>query len=318
MLVKKNIALKKIGGKGLISAGLEFSVSGLTLTARTDDCLAGILCDGGAEFSPLSSGAANFKLRPENTFCIGLFEGGTLDYFFNGGVAGGQEKIVKALYASGYTYNQNVKNMYDDEAIAVDNYYTAQPLINPTFTEKMREKGHLLKSEHIFANQNSTVYPQCVDCENEENNNEKYKNNDEDDRAAAPQNNGTKAPPCADKLCQDDGCGSRHTSGGGEPVYYSKIKEELESLFYRYERVPELEQAVDGSVFVRIPYDGQRFYVAGKTTVNGRAECVVFGVPANGGEMPPEFKGKAFKVPCGASAYFLIYQYADSGEIVFP
>lgn len=98
--------------------------------------------------------------------------------------------------------------------------------------------------------------------------------------------------------------------------FYSRMRGEIEKLLSSHPRERALEQAVEGSRWVRITYGGKRYYVFGIISENGRPSYVCYGVPAMGTSCPESLKGMAGFIPAGSGGYWVMYQDAKTGASV--
>ena len=98
--------------------------------------------------------------------------------------------------------------------------------------------------------------------------------------------------------------------------FYSRMRGEIEKLLSSHPREQALEQAVEGSRWVRITYGGKRYYVFGIISENGRPSYVCYGVPAMGTSCPESLKGMAGFIPAGSGGYWVMYQDAKTGASV--
>lgn len=103
--------------------------------------------------------------------------------------------------------------------------------------------------------------------------------------------------------------------------YYYSVKERLDSLFENYEREESLCRVVRGGDFIKIPYDEGRYYFVGTIKEDSEIKYLCYGISGKYGTLP-EGMGKYCRFvpssPYSASeeGYFLLFQYADSGEMV--
>lgn len=103
---------------------------------------------------------------------------------------------------------------------------------------------------------------------------------------------------------------------GGD--FYSRMEGDIKRIFATYPRETALENAVEGSRFVRINYGDDKYYVFGVMTVEKKPRYICYGVPAQSAENPPpSLKGCASYIPVdgssGAQGYWMTYQDAATG-----
>lgn len=101
--------------------------------------------------------------------------------------------------------------------------------------------------------------------------------------------------------------------------FYDKNKQKLDEIFSTYEPFYTLNAVIPNSQFVQINYSEKDHYVVGLIRENGLVKYVCYGVPKRG-ENPPNSVEKYCKfVPTSIdfkSGYYLIFQSADSGELI--
>ncbi|MDE7163255.1 MAG: hypothetical protein K2O44_04145 [Clostridia bacterium] len=103
---------------------------------------------------------------------------------------------------------------------------------------------------------------------------------------------------------------------GGD--FYSRMEGDIKRIFSTYPKEPALEQAVEGSRFVRINYGDDKYYVFGVLTVEKKPRYICYGVPAQSADNPPpSLKGCASYIPVdgssGVQGYWMTYQDAATG-----
>ena len=103
---------------------------------------------------------------------------------------------------------------------------------------------------------------------------------------------------------------------GRKATYFERSSEALDRLLKNNERYAPIERLIPGSKFVKINYDGQRYYLVG---VIG-TDYICYGVPAAFSETPPvPLSGYARWLPSDASnprgeGFWMMYQDGVSGE----
>lgn len=100
--------------------------------------------------------------------------------------------------------------------------------------------------------------------------------------------------------------------------FYERVKDEVEGLLRVYPREEALEKTVENSKWVRITYDGDRFYVFGVIYGGQTPDYICYGVPTDQSEIPPEsMRGLASFIPLSPNerhrGYFVMYQDAATG-----
>lgn len=174
------------------------------------------------------------------------------------------------------------KQVYDDEAIAEENYYERQTFKNGCAIRQTAAQ-ELLPDE------------QKKRCENEEN-----------------------LRPCqGTQGClegQDDQAQDIQLSSGD---FYSRIKGDVEKIFATYPKVEQLEGVIEGSRFAKISYGNGGYYVFGVIYIGGNAAYICYGVPSLNAQTPPKsFKGFCSYVPCENGGFWMTYQDARTGVTV--
>ncbi len=118
--------------------------------------------------------------------------------------------------------------------------------------------------------------------------------------------------------------GNPQNNGKGEasPLvrggFYERVKDEVEGLLKVYPKEEALEKTVENSKWVRITYDGDKFYVFGVIYGGQSPEYICYGVPTEQSENPPEsMRGLASFIPVSPNerhrGYFIMYQDAQTG-----
>lgn len=141
----------------------------------------------------------------------------------------------------------------------------------------------------------------------------------------------SREPLCKNTQEEKSGCelyenekasGAFEESAGGlaRGGFYDRMKEETEKLFSSYPRCEELENAVEGSQWVKISYGEKNFYVFGVLKSAGIPRYLCYGLPSNDSSAPPEsMRGYASFLPVEADAwagFWIMYQDADTGASI--
>lgn len=194
--------------------------------------------------------------------------------------------------------NEEKKNssLYEDEAIAEVNYYE--------FAQTDEGGGTLRK-----------------DKKKEKNGIKTYE--DEENSGAFEEEQGGLSPECAaddfggggKKTAKNAGVADSPLARGG---FYDRVKNEVEGLLKVYPAEEALEKTVKNSKWVRITYDGDKFYVFGIIYGGQTPEYICYGVPTEQSETPPEsMRGLASFIPASPNerrrGYFIMYQDAATG-----
>ena len=101
--------------------------------------------------------------------------------------------------------------------------------------------------------------------------------------------------------------------------YYEKIKPELDKLFSEFPSESDLSETVPDSKWVKINYDGDKYYVVGVITDGKKPLYLCYGVAGRYGEKPDEIKEYCSFIPSSpfslkGDGYWVMYQDALSGE----
>lgn len=110
--------------------------------------------------------------------------------------------------------------------------------------------------------------------------------------------------------------GLAHGSG-----FYLRMKDEIEKVLSSYPEESALVKTVENSRWVRITYDGGKFYVFGVIYGGEKPQYICYGVPSGDSRRPPEsLAGLASFIPASPEAadtgYWVMYQDADTGASV--
>lgn len=111
-------------------------------------------------------------------------------------------------------------------------------------------------------------------------------------------------------------------SGDKNAPYYLTVKNELDGLFDKYPKETELEKAIDGSRFAKVYYADDKYYVVGVIKENDKEKYICYGVPSKYRQTPPkELAGYCCFVPLSifdlkGDGYFMMFQDAYTGKCV--
>ncbi|MBR2970825.1 MAG: hypothetical protein IKC48_03410 [Clostridia bacterium] len=110
-------------------------------------------------------------------------------------------------------------------------------------------------------------------------------------------------------------CASGHAPVGRRATYFERSRAQIERVIQGGERFAELERLIPGSRFVKVNYDGKRFYIVG---VIG-CDYICYGVPAAYSLQPPSpLTGYArwlpLPLPHGIDGFWMMYQDGITGE----
>lgn len=317
-MIKKTLVL--CGGmanrKKLKIAEITYDGKSCKLKVKGESGDAGIITTDGHDFNTLCDGECVLIADITKPFSVGVVCGDTVLFAKHG-----ENSPSKSDFLSAYKQTEeksDVNQPYNDYAIASENYYMNEGEISPTCHDTICDIGDFLDARHKDENQNSTTYPQCENVDMQDN---YERENDFFNKHNHPIDKESENK----KTEQNKGCDCQNENSvrGNEEknkTYYQRVKDSLTSLFFKFPRVDELEEAIPGSIFVKILYAGEKFYVTGLVEYSGKPEYIVFGIPcAKDGFIPDELKVSAYFVPTnGAEGYYLIYQSAIDGKVIKP
>ncbi|MBQ6922423.1 MAG: hypothetical protein IJQ66_04970 [Clostridia bacterium] len=109
---------------------------------------------------------------------------------------------------------------------------------------------------------------------------------------------------------------------GESGSYYEKVKDELSAIFTRFPAEEDLTRAYKGSVWAKIFYGENKYYVVGLIKEDGKEKYICYGVPSKYSESPPkELSGYCSFVPLSifdlkGDGYFMMFQDAATGKCV--
>ena len=99
---------------------------------------------------------------------------------------------------------------------------------------------------------------------------------------------------------------------GGD--FYSRMEGDIKKIFASYPKEAALEKAMEGSRFAKIAYGGDKYYVFGVLSVEGKPRYICYGVRAkNPAEPPQSLKDCASYVETETCGYWMTYQDAATG-----
>lgn len=184
-----------------------------------------------------------------------------------------------------------VDRLYDDEAVATENYYS--------FEKELNTKLDAIKE---WDNGRIRLENELSDCDCKEKTQE------------------SQADGCSIK----DETGSIGGKGGKQRPYFSTIKKDLDKIFSSYPEENALQSVITDSKFVKINYSENKHYVVGTVKQNGREKYICYGVPAAYSETPPiQLAGYCSFIPLSVfnlkgQGYWMMFQDAVTGKCVFP
>ena len=177
--------------------------------------------------------------------------------------------------------------LYDDEAIAEENYYE---LYNKENNEKLFEQTNLSNG-----------------CDKQE-----------------PQEKEIPTSPSRyeNSPCENT-CENCKIDNNFEPTFYLSVKEKIDALFEKYPPFTPLNQLINKGKWVKIPYGNNNFYVVGVVYENLIPQYLVYGVPGYKSQKPHGFERYSAFIPesiCQADerGFWCILQSAQTGEQLSP
>ena len=178
--------------------------------------------------------------------------------------------------------------VYDDEAVATENYYDISEEINEKITKIGAINDEILRFENI-----------ACDCGNEK----------ETEKEELP------------FTCFQNEKTTRIGSDGEKP-YYQTAKPELDKLFMTFPPCDALAGIFPDSRFVRINYSEKDYYVVGVVNEFGVPKYICYGVPAVYSPTPPkELEGYCSFIPLSifsldGDGFWMMFQDAVTGESI--
>lgn len=102
---------------------------------------------------------------------------------------------------------------------------------------------------------------------------------------------------------------------GGD--FYERMRSDIEKIFSAYPKAADLENAMENSRWAKISYGESKFYVFGVLTVEGVPRYICYGVPSANSEKPPKsLENCASFMPVEGGGYWIMYQDANTGVSV--
>ncbi len=196
---------------------------------------------------------------------------------------------------------KEVLTQYNDEAVATENYYE----IDDEIKQKLRRLKEKKNENLFFENEYST----CTDKKTEK---EKcffsYGAQDEKNACECQENKDL------DKLEYIEDCANEN--------YFDSVKDELEQIFYTYQKEEGLEKIFSESKWAKIYYSKEKYYVVGLIFENSKEKYICYGVPSRYSKTPPKgLEGYSSFIPLSVfdmfgDGYFIMFQDAKSGRCV--
>lgn len=177
--------------------------------------------------------------------------------------------------------------MYDDEALATENYYEIKTDESP----KKEVTDDNLHSTAAHIGQSGT------------------------DTTKQAQNDGN---------IQENGAAFRTCPfSKPEPKFYAEKRGEIEELFTKYEAIGSLSQYIPESKWVKIEYKKDGFYIIGVIRKDGVPQYIVYGVPGRRGIRPRGFERYSVFLPeslftTDDRGFWCSFQSAETGKVENP
>ena len=196
---------------------------------------------------------------------------------------------------------------YNDEAVATENYYEIDSEIKQKIRSIKESDCENLFFENEFANNSNQKTPK------EE---RTFFNGTENEKNACS----CKEIKSLESVVLDESFSEdKHCLGDN---YYLSVKDELEQIFFSYEREENLEKIFKGSKWAKIYYSKDKFYVVGLVFEQEKEKYICYGVPSKYKKVPPkELEGYSSFIPLSVfdmfgDGFFIMFQDAKTGKCV--
>ena len=199
----------------------------------------------------------------------------------------GEEKPDEDIFIAVDDDSPENECMYDDEALATENYYEIKTDESP---EKEVNDDNL-HSTAAHTGQNGT------------------------DTTEQTQNNGN---------AQENGATIRACPfSKPQPEFYAEKCGEIDELFAKYEAIGSLSQYIPESKWVKIGYKKDGFYIIGVIRKDGVPQYIVYGVPGRRGVRPRGFERYSVFLPeslftADDRGFWCSFQSAETGKVENP
>lgn len=189
--------------------------------------------------------------------------------------------------------SQEIKQHYDDEAVATENYYVFDKEIELKLNavkEWTSENVRIEDDEPAFRGKEEKT--QSIEDFNRAENEESFIERQEN---------------------EDD----------GQPFYLT-VKTELDNIFNKFPPEENLQKTFYDSRWARVNYSPDKYYVVGLVKEDGKEKYICYGVPATYSENPPEeLKGYCTFIPLSifnlsGDGYWVMFQDAINGQCKKP
>ncbi len=203
--------------------------------------------------------------------------------------------------------NEDCEIRYDDEALALDNYFEKNENSAIINARKKAERG---QTTPLYTADN---YISCG-----ENLNTEEQNDLSIDENARTYGGDNSAQSQTQNDCEFSGDKSGY--GGGETTnFIEKIKEEIDRLFENYPTCRELCELVPESKWVKIRYKNDKYYAVGVIYSGKKPKFIAYGVKGSRLFKPQEFDNSAVFLPASLfersnDGYWCLLQNAQNGK----
>lgn len=185
---------------------------------------------------------------------------------------------------------EEIKKLYDDEAVATENYFEGD--------EELKKKIEFIESFENDFNGNG----------NEQNTfNEQETKKESDNDAKTYENEG-----------DDDGIKNYSESN----PFYLTVEKEMQDVLTRFPQETTLMNIIPNSNFVKVNYAENKYYAVGLIYENKKERYICYGVPDKYSKNPPkELKGYCQFIPLSmftpfGDGYWMMFQDATFGTCV--
>lgn len=223
--------------------------------------------------------------------------------------------------------SDETQTVYDDEAVATENYYendVADDIYGAetaTFTAARAEKtGDDKKINYMNGATDdykaTDNYGATEKGKNDYLHSETSCDRQEEQNAERPQ----KSEQCA---CQNETTFSTCPFDGRYPAFYSEKRAEIEELFCKYPPIGSLSDYIPESKWVKIEYKKDGFYIIGVISRAGIPTYIVYGVPGVRERRPRGFERYSVFLPeslftTNGRGYWCSFQNAETGKTENP
>lgn len=194
-------------------------------------------------------------------------------------------------------------------------YYADKQGAKKTIQEKSKEENSQNDKKETLK---SDILESDVQAEREVSQNDINQNESIEAKIDIDEDNSKKAESIikSDSIDKEQKTKKRTTAKVEEP-FYKQIEASMLELFEKYESEEELNLLVPDSKWVRVPVDGQSFYVVGLIYSDGKPNLICYGVPDKDDSNPPENSNDCrqwLELEKGGRGYWMMYQSAISGQ----